>query len=126
MKHIILFLLITVGALNHSYGQIMEVECQVLRRGGAYLTLTPAHYDEASLPAIGATIYLFLYVNTNLPEGKPEGYYELFTVEVIKYSAEVKSIIVKMNEEMEAAKNKTGLPDILLMKGSRVKISWTL
>ncbi len=107
------------------FSQISEVECTVYRRASAYITLTPAHYNEALLPQPGATVYVFLYVNTDLPEGKPEGYYEIGTAQVIKFTPDIKSIIFKLDQDMDASKSKTGLPQIQLIQRSRVKISWT-
>jgi hypothetical protein len=121
-----LFILLAVFFLQLSFtlAQVSEIECTVYRRSGSYITLTPAHFDQSMLPHIGEPVYLFLYVKSNLPEGKAEGYYQLFSMETIKISTDINSIIFKAKEDLEAARLKTGLPDLILTKGSKVKISW--
>jgi hypothetical protein len=121
-----LFILITVLILQLSYGlaQVSEIECTVYRRSGVYITLTPVHFDQSMLPHVGESVYLFLYVKSNLPEGKAQGYYQLFLMETVKINTDINSIVFKAREGLETAKLKTGLPDLILTKGSQVKIAW--
>lgn len=107
-----------------SIGQVTEIECTVYRRYGAYITLTPAHYDPASLPQVGEKVMLSLYIKDNLPLNKQEGYYELFVIEVVKLIPDTKSITFKAEENIEAAKSKHGIETMSLNSESKVKISW--
>jgi hypothetical protein len=110
--------------LSQLHAQVTEIECSVYRRAGAYLTLTPAHYDAALLPQINEQITLLIYAKDNLPMNKVVGYYELFKVQVIKLIPESKSITIKAMEDFETARTRIGLPNLSLNSESMVKISW--
>ncbi len=119
-----LLLLALLLQITSVLAQQSEIECSVYRRNGAYITLTPAHFDESLLPKVGETVHLLLLVKSDLPPGKNEGYYELSNMKVVKIALDIKSIIFKMDEDLESARIKTGLPKIMLNQESLVKISW--
>lgn len=109
---------------SSGWAQLSEIECTVLRRAGINLTLVPVYFDPEVLPKPGDKVHLLLLVKSDLPPGKSEGYYELFTMQVIKVVPESKSIIFRCDEDMEAARAKTGMPNINLNSESLVRIAW--
>jgi hypothetical protein len=124
MKILTTVLFAAIISISQLTAQVTEIECSVYRRAGAYITLTPAHYDASLLPKIDEQITLLIYAKDNLPTNKTAGYYELFSVQVIKLIPETKSITVKALEDFETAKNRIGLPNLSLNTESMVKIAW--
>lgn len=124
MKTIFIILVALFVSTTSSIGQATEIECTVYRRYGAYITLTPAHYDAGSLPQVGEKVMLSLYIKDNLPINKKEGYYELFVLEVVKLIPDTKSVTFKAEENIEMAKAKHGIESMSLNSESKVKISW--
>ena len=124
MRKFLVFVSLFILQTSLGWSQLSEIECTVYRRSGAYITLTPAHFDVSVLPKVGDKVHLLLLVKSDLPPGKSEGYYELFTMHVVKITPDIKSIIFKCDEDMEAARTKTGLPKIVLTSESLVRIAW--
>jgi hypothetical protein len=123
-RNLVFLLIALIIQLSNTLAQTSEVECSVNKRNGDQISLSPAHFDPSILPNIGDKVHLMLLVKSNLPQGKSEGYYELFTMEVVKITPENKCIVFRCNEDMESARTKTGIPDLNLNSASRVRIEW--
>ncbi len=124
MKYVVLLLISISLPFCGLIAQSSEIECTVYRRAGAYVTLTPAHFDTESLPRMGDQVMLSIYVKDNLPKGKPEGYYDLYLIETIKLVPETKSITFKSTMDFEDRKKELGFATLSFTKSTRVKISW--
>lgn len=96
----------------------------MLKRGEDIITLTPAHFDVAALPKLGQQVMIFIYVKDDLPAEKNAGYFDLCWGEVSKLSIDNKTITLKTTYSLEDRKIELGLPQLNLLPGSRMKISW--
>jgi hypothetical protein len=124
MKYIVVLVFPICMHMSFIIAQSSDIECSVYRSAGAYLTLTPAHFDTQSLPKVGQQVMLSIYVKDNLPPGKNEGYYDLYLIEVIKLVPETKSITFKATASFDDRKAELGLPKLSFTTESKVKISW--
>lgn len=124
MKYIVIFLFATSLIITQSMAQSSNIECTVYRRAGAYVTLTPAHFDPESLPKVGQQVMLSIYVNDGLPEGKEPGYYDFYLIEMIKLIPETKSITFKATGDLEDRKKELGITKLRFGPDSRARISW--
>jgi hypothetical protein len=124
MRYIIILLFAVVININPSIAQSSDIECTVYRRAGAYITLTPAHFDTETLPKVGQQVMLAIYVNDGLPQGKEPGYYDFYLIEVIKLIPETKSITFKATADFEDRKKELGISKLSFGPDSKARISW--
>lgn len=124
MKYIAFIIFVAFVNTSYSIAQSSDIECTVFRRAGAYVTLTPAHFDTESLPKVGQQVMLSIYVKDNLPAGKEPGYYDFYLIEVVKLIPETKSITFKATADFEDRKKELGISQLTFGPSSRVKISW--
>lgn len=125
MKWVTLFLLVGMLLIPKLFGQINQVESTVISRSGAYITIKPASYDLDVLPKIGDKVVFSVYLKTNLPDNKPEGFYELFIGVVTKLIPAKRAIVIKGQQEISIAEVKHGIDNVSVSPRQKVKICWT-
>jgi hypothetical protein len=96
------------------------MECTISRKSGTELVLNPAYFDLNSLPIVGSSVLLNIYVKGNTGSG----YQEITLLTVMKWLPESKSILLLLPKDFENALQNYGLNKSDISTGEKVKISW--
>jgi hypothetical protein len=100
--------------------QTIEMECTISRKSGAELVLNPAYFDLNSLPIVGSSVLLNIYVKGNTGSD----YHEITQLTVMKWFPESKSILLLLPKDFEKDLQNYGLNKSDISTGEKVKISW--